>query len=141
MTVAVAHHASGASASVLDAAVDEAARRGVELVVVTVVTGKDLDSESALRDGIGDLVEQAAAARGVQELTWRVVVATSGDESIDQTAAAILAAAEAAHAGLLVIGARRRSRVGKAFLGSVTQELLLDATVPVLVVKDPAGAV
>ena len=38
-------------------------------------------------------------------------------------------------ADLLVIGARRRSPVGKAFLGSVTQEVLLDSAVPVLVVK------
>ena len=38
---------------------------------------------------------------------------------------------------LLVIGARRRSPMGKAFLGSVTQNLLLDVDVPVLVVKSP----
>jgi nucleotide-binding universal stress UspA family protein len=38
---------------------------------------------------------------------------------------------------LLVIGARRRSPMGKAFLGSVAQNLILDADVPVLVVKSP----
>ncbi len=38
---------------------------------------------------------------------------------------------------LLVIGARRRSPVGKALLGSVTQHILLDVDVPVLVVKSP----
>ena len=34
-----------------------------------------------------------------------------------------------------MIGARRRSPVGKALLGSVTQTLILDADIPVLVVK------
>ncbi|MBM6401318.1 universal stress protein [Phycicoccus sonneratiae] len=140
MTVAVAHHASGASAYVMEAAVDEAARRDTTLVVINVVTTKDLDTEEALRSGIGGLVEQAAAARGVDGVGWEVVIATSEDATIDDTATAILDAAEAAGAQMLVIGARRRSRVGKAFLGSVTQELLLDSSVPVLVVKDPVSA-
>ncbi len=41
---------------------------------------------------------------------------------------------------LLVIGARRRSPVGKLFLGSVTQSIILHADVPVLVVKAPADS-
>ena len=35
----------------------------------------------------------------------------------------------------LVIGVKRRSPVGKAFLGSVSQRLLLNSPVPVLAVK------
>ena len=38
---------------------------------------------------------------------------------------------------LLVLGARRRSPVGKALMGSVAQTIILDASVPVLVVKTP----
>jgi nucleotide-binding universal stress UspA family protein len=38
-------------------------------------------------------------------------------------------------ADLLVIGARRRSPVGKALLGSVAQTVILEAALPVLVVK------
>jgi nucleotide-binding universal stress UspA family protein len=36
---------------------------------------------------------------------------------------------------LLVLGARRRSPVGKALMGSVAQTIILEANVPVLVVK------
>jgi len=37
-------------------------------------------------------------------------------------------------AGLVVIGARRRSRVGKLLLGSVSQTVVRQAEVPILVV-------
>ena len=48
---------------------------------------------------------------------------------------AVLALVERTKADLLVIGARRRSPVGKALLGSVAQTIILEANVPVLVVK------
>ncbi len=38
----------------------------------------------------------------------------------------------------LVIGVRRRTPVGKALLGSVSQRLLLEVDVPILAVKTPA---
>jgi nucleotide-binding universal stress UspA family protein len=47
----------------------------------------------------------------------------------------ILELAASAKAEILVIGARRRSPVGKLILGSVTQTLILAADMPVLVVK------
>ncbi|WP_254185238.1 universal stress protein [Nocardioides panacis] len=50
---------------------------------------------------------------------------------------ALLGLVDAVDADLLVIGARRRSPVGKALLGSVAQTVILEAKLPVLVVKAP----
>jgi nucleotide-binding universal stress UspA family protein len=50
---------------------------------------------------------------------------------------AIVTLSEGMSADLLVIGARRRSPVGKALLGSVAQTIILQANIPVLVVKVP----
>ena len=139
MTVAVAHQINKASDAVLAAAVSEAALKGTRLVVLHVVTSKDLDSEEVLRQGIGELVTAAVAAEGAGDLEWEVRVETSEASTIDDTAQAILDAVDRVGAELLVIGARRRSAVGKAFLGSVTQEVLLESPVPVLVVKGSAS--
>jgi nucleotide-binding universal stress UspA family protein len=139
MSVAVAHQINQASDVVLAAAVAEAAVRGTSLVVLHVVTSKDLDTEEALTRGIGELVTEAVAAQGARDLEWEVKVTATQGSGIDDTAGAILDAVERAKSDLLVIGARRRSPVGKAFLGSVTQEVLLDSPVPVLVVKASAA--
>ena len=49
----------------------------------------------------------------------------------------LLDAAASRSASLVVVGTRRRSPVGKFLLGSWAQRVILDAEVPVLVVKTP----
>jgi nucleotide-binding universal stress UspA family protein len=51
---------------------------------------------------------------------------------------AVIEVAAALEAGLVVVGMRRRSRVGKLLLGSITQKVLLAVDCPVLAVK-PSG--
>lgn len=65
------------------------------------------------------------------DLSWTLYTAP---EAFD-TAEALLDLAEDVGATLLVIGSRHRTRVGKLLLGSTVQRVLLESSIPVLVVK------
>ncbi len=99
-----------------------------------VVESLDLDVEDAYRNSLTAEIDSALADVTATEVPWQLHLATAPDD----VAETILRLAGTADAGLLIIGARRRSPVGKALLGSVTQTLILEAEIPVLVVK--AGA-
>lgn len=136
MSVAVAHHTRSSSALALEEGARQAAYRGTELVVVHVVESLDSDIAEANRAGISDAVEKALEAVALPDLRWDVRVVAGGRDIADVSAALLRAVADLGP-DLLVIGARRRSPVGKAFLGSIAQNLILDAEMPVLVVKGP----
>jgi nucleotide-binding universal stress UspA family protein len=130
MTVAVAHQVSATSRKALVQAVQEAKYRETDLAVLHVVDSIDHDREEAYRLGVSDEIEKV-----VQEgsISWRLHLATAGPD----LAGALLELVDSVGADLLVIGARRRSPVGKALLGSVAQTVILEANLPVLVVKAP----
>ncbi len=134
MSVAVAHQVSPTSRIALAEAAREAAMRQTDLAVLHVVESLDLDIAAANRSGISDEVELVLGEAGLSDLPWELHLAT-GEENV---ADAILTLVDDVNASILVIGARRRSPVGKFLLGSVTQTLILQAEVPVFVVKDKA---
>ncbi|CCH75236.1 universal stress protein [Nostocoides australiense] len=136
MTVAVAHQTSRYSQAVLTEAARQAAQRGEELIVISVEKAADEDHRAALEASVGDDLAKAFAAASVADVSWSLDLEAASAE-IDDTAETILDAVKRTGATLLVIGARRRSPMGKALLGSVTQTLILDSPVPVLVVKAP----
>jgi nucleotide-binding universal stress UspA family protein len=133
MTVAVAYQVSSSSHIALTEAAREASMRQTDLAVLHVVESLDLDIAAANRSGISDEVERVVNETGL-DVNWELHLAT-GEENV---ADAILTLIDDVRAEVLVIGARRRSPVGKFFLGSVTQTLILQADVPVFVVKDKA---
>ncbi len=136
MSVAVAHHTRSSSDLALQEGARQAAYRGTDLVVVHVVDSLDNDIAEANRAGISDAVEKALAAVALPDVRWDVRLVPGGRDIAD-VSGAILGAVGELGPDLLVIGARRRSPVGKAFLGSIAQNIILDADVPVLVVKSP----
>lgn len=133
MTVAIAHQASATGHLALREAAREAAMRGTSLSVIQVTDSVDLDKIEAHKAGLSDEVARVLEEANLGDLDWNLHL-TPG-QHIEDTARTILDLAGRANAELLVIGARRRSPVGKLFLGSLTQTLILHADIPVLVVK------
>jgi nucleotide-binding universal stress UspA family protein len=116
MSIVVAVPDSAEGTRALSAAVAEAELLGTDLVVVNL--------------GLRPL--DTSAYGGV------TVVNRSGRDDQDQ-AEFVLGAISERNASRLVIGLKRRSPVGKALLGSISQQLLLRSPVPVLAVKLDEG--
>ena len=134
MTVALAHQASSPIGRVaLREAAREAKLRAADLAVIHVVESVDLDIVEAHRAGLADEVDKVLADCGMSGVPWSVELAAGDNQDIART---VLAFANAVQAEILVIGARRRSPAGKFLLGSVTQTIILDADMPVVVVKE-----
>lgn len=131
MTVAVAHQVSPTSQEALRVAALEAALRSTRLEVIHVVDTIDADVTEANRAGISDSIEKVLTEHRIEHVEWDLHLVTASPD----VAEAILGQVRAIAPDLVVIGARRRSPVGKAFLGSVAQTVILDSEVPVLVVK------
>lgn len=132
MTIAVAHQASSSSKTIaLHEAAREAQLRRTDLAVIHVVEALDLDIADAYRTSLRDEIDAALGDVGASEVSWQLHLSTAQQD----VAETILKLTTEVAASLLIIGARRRSPIGKFLLGSVTQTLILDASIPVLVVK------
>lgn len=110
----------------------EAKLRSCKLVVVYSDHGAQLDSATAL--------ERTEALEKVHELLHTTEVEhdlrhlVRGKDPVND----VLDVAAEIAADLIVIGIRRRTPVGKLVLGSNSQSILLESSIPVLAVK--AGA-
>jgi nucleotide-binding universal stress UspA family protein len=110
------------------AGLDEARRRGEDLIVLnTPRGGAPVSADVAPPELVADLAGRAAAAGVKLEVRQ---TPHSGD-----LADAVLTAGDEAGASVIVIGLRKRSPVGKLLMGSAAQSILLDADRPVLAVK------
>ena len=135
MTIAVAHQAASAARHIaLREAAREAFLRRSSLAVLHVVEALDLDVADAYRNGLSQEIQESLAEVGAEGVKWELHLSVADQDVAEK----ILDLAASAKAEVLVIGARRRSPVGKALLGSVTQTLVLQAEMPVLVVKADA---
>lgn len=102
----------------------ESSRLGEELVVVNIDSnGSGIGAETSGLDLTGP-------AEGTPRV--RVVPPSS---SIHDAADLVLQTQQDLNATLIVLGLRRRSRVGKLIMGSHAQRILIEADCPVLTLK------
>lgn len=118
MTIAVAVPDSVLGPAAIDAAIAEARVLDTDLRVLPLGVVSSFD-------------DSVFAASGVPY----VVVARAGRGDRDPAEAVLDDLDEHPEVTRLVIGMRKRSRVSKAIIGSISQRLLLDSPVPVLAVK------
>lgn len=110
----------------LEASVAQAERLDTRLVVI--LSDKSSGQLSPADEAAAERIRADLDARGVAHDVRHL--SRGKDAAEDIVTAAVLLDAE-----LIVIGLRRRSPVGKLFLGSNAQRILLDAPCPVLAVK------
>lgn len=124
----------------VERAAHEAATRKQPLVLTVGVQMRRNEEDARSyperrRQADEQLQEKAEELRagGIEVIPYTPSVPTSPAE-------AILEAAREHDGQLIVVGIRRRSPVGKAFLGSTSQDVLLEADCEVLGVKLPQDA-
>jgi nucleotide-binding universal stress UspA family protein len=98
-------------------------------VVNTGMHGHDSDPSFARASDL-DAISERLQGRGITSDVRQPV-------QVDVPAEEILRVAQEVDADLIVIGLRRRSLVGKLFLGSTSQQIIIDAECPVVTVRRP----
>lgn len=124
MTVLVGRTGSPEGQAAVDYAVEEARRRGEDLVVF------DLEGSEG-GEGPG------GAGAGETELAGVPVAYRRPDARGRDAAGDLLDVAAGVSASVIVVGIKHRNPVGKLLLGSNAQEILLGASAPVIAVKVP----
>ena len=127
MGIVVGYLATPEGRAALDAAVEEARRRSVRVVVVVSVRP---DEPEERRAGTREALAQVNAELEELGVEHEVRMLEGGDVADD-----LISTAEDVSAELVVLGLRRRSPVGKLILGSNAQRVLFDAPCAVLTVK------
>jgi nucleotide-binding universal stress UspA family protein len=121
MTVLVAYNESAQGDAAFAAAIEESQRRDASLTVLVLTPQPD---SAPVPSHLAGLISASGMDVDIAFRSDRIDVAD-----------AILDHAENINAEIIVLGSKKRTPVGKFLLGSTTQRVLLDASVPVLVIK------
>lgn len=128
MTIIVAYAPRPEGRAALEKGIELAGRFQERLVVVNAGPGGTTNDPSLADTADAEDIEKLLASSGVESEFKQFVRGKSAVEEIEELA-------EKLQASLVIIGLRRRSPVGKLFLGSTAQDLLLKVDCPVLAVK------
>ena len=117
--------------SALEYAIGVAQRESAKLTLVNSgIRGNDADPSFAEASEL-DAIAARLGTLGIEHEIRQSPQAVSPADEVLQVASELAA-------DLIVIGLRRRSPVGKLFLGSSSQQIILDAECPVVAVKAKA---
>ena len=128
MTILVAYVPRPEGQAALDKGIEIAGRRKEALVVVNTSRGGSGEDPSMADVQDVERVEKLLMASGIDATFKQFVRGKSAIEEIEEMV-------DSLRVSLVVIGLRKRTPVGKLFLGSVAQEILLTVPCPVLAVK------
>jgi nucleotide-binding universal stress UspA family protein len=131
LIILVGYNGSDASKKALGLAKQHAGIWQGRIEVVQAVARKEPLSYHKIQDVERQLAHQVKnIINGQQarvETTLLVGIRKAGEQIINF--------AQTIHADEIIIGSQKRSRIGKLFLGSTTQFVVLNASCPVIVVK------
>lgn len=128
MTILVAYVPRPEGKAALEKGMEIAGRRKERLVVVNASPGGGKEDPSMADVQDVERVEQLLARSGLDATFKQFVRGKNAVEEIEEMV-------DTLQVSLLIIGLRKRTPVGKLFLGSVAQEILLSVPCPVLAVK------
>jgi nucleotide-binding universal stress UspA family protein len=131
VSIIVGYVPTAEGAAALDRAIAEARRNQSRLVIINSSRGDALVDKRYVQSEDLNAVTERLEREGVEHLVLQPV---RGNDAANE----VLEAAEKYRADLIVIGLRKRTPVGKLIMGSTAQQILLEASCPVLAVK--AGA-
>jgi len=128
MTIIVAYAPRPEGRAALEKGIEIATRRNERLVVVNAGPGGTTNDPSLADAAEAEDVEKMLTTLGIQAEFKQFIRGKGAVEEIEELV-------EKLQASLVVIGLRKRSPVGKLFLGSTAQDILLNVSCPVLAVK------
>jgi nucleotide-binding universal stress UspA family protein len=128
MTILVAYAPRPEGQAALLKGIEIAKRRNEQLLVVNASPGGSAEDTSKSDVQDVERVEKILAESGISAEFKQFV---RGKSAVDEIEALV----ESLPISLLVIGLRKRSKVGKLIMGSVAQDILMSVPCPVLAVK------
>ena len=127
--VVVGYVASPEGEAAVKQGIAEAKLRGCMVMVVYSDHGEKLDSATAVQRA--EALERVHALLHAADVEHDLRHLVRGKDPVSD----VLDTATELNAELIVIGIRKRTPVGKLVLGSHSQSILLEASIPVLAVK------